>query len=612
MDFGYRAPQAKLGHNKAHGKRSDQKDLKPDHNQALDVSPDQALDTLLDGFRISDLIDQKDLHHLSEWDLETLEQFLTAPHLKYSFKAAREVELRSKSRRRLADTGTLAQYERAVRRLADADDYEDPYRHFSMLTLTEDWTSKQAKYLAKAALNRLASDALLRLTPVFLASITEIKPGNDREFALKSWYEAHYIKDLKTLKRKKIGLESLLELARASSYYAEVPPDIHGIRSRERLSQAAIGAKKRPPTRPKADPGPLLSTPPGREIHEMLEVATIEAAEREAQRAVAARKKGKRTVLGVVRKLEKQRLKTDPDFDWRSSIWHQALSDDRMSDDRRAALAVLIATGCRPVAVCKGVEGHLLKPKPTDNYYKIAVRIPQTKGSDTDFFGDIDPSLKLTEADKQAIRDLQDDMQVTSFNIKGQRWVYFVIECSTPEALWLAEYIKKEGVETPDQSGDDPREQAVLDQISGKTAGSLKISWKHHFQDPQGAAQKPEADRLKIATTKLSEKVARLARKAMPELKKRTRVTAYVFRHAISSDLKEVHDDRATVSAAMGHRSGDMASMYGTRQQSSRGPQNRAVRIKKIVPATLEIRNVKERRPEVVRVFRPVFRRAKL
>ena len=317
----------------------------------------------------------------------------------------------------------------------------------------------------------------------------------------------------------------------------------------------------------------------------------------DALRAADARKKGKRRVLGDVRRLEKQRLKTDPDFDWRSSIWRQALSDSRMSDDRRAALAVLIATGCRPVAVCKGVEGHLLKPKATDNYYNIAIRIPRTKGSDTDFFEDINPDLKLTEADKEAIRELKEDMQVTSYNVKGQPWVYFVIECSTPETLWLAEYIKGKGSENLATRGDDKRETEVLEQISGKTAGSLKISWRHHFKDPQDAARKSEPERLKIATTKLSDKVARLARKAMPELKKGPRVTAYVFRHAISSDLKEVIDDRATVSAAMGHRSGEMARMYGTRQQSSRGPQNRAARIQKIVPAALEIRNLRIRTP---------------
>jgi len=125
--------------------------------------------------------------------------------------------------------------------------------------------------------------------------------------------------------------------------------------------------------------------------------------------------------------------------------------------------------------------------------------------------------------------------------------------------------------------------KAVLEQISGKTDGSLKIAWKHASQDPRAAARKLEAERLKIATTKLSEKVARLAKKAMPELKKGSRLTAYVFRHAISSDLKQVQNDRAT--------------MYGTKHQSNRGSQNRAARFLKIVPETLEIRNVRQREP---------------
>ncbi|SDY84810.1 hypothetical protein [Citreimonas salinaria] len=536
----------------------------PSIGPALDI--EDVFKALLDDIDFSKLAGGL---QLTDWDRDRLERGLTLDLILDGFRAARDVELKSKPRTQLQDSGTLSQYSKAVRRLAEADPYGDPYRRFARLTKADDWTSTSARALAKAGLNRSASHAVLELLPALLEQLSADKDGPVTQ-GLQEWLRSQYNG---STRHGDLRGSDVLELARALNFLHDFPPDLHGRRAQAGFQKAAEqGRKKKSTAKAKRQSKPEQTPDFDGDYRAELEFH----AEIERERKAKSRKTGKRPALTHIRKLEAKRRKAGTDCDWRSEIWKQAVADPSLGDDRRAALAVLMGVGCRPAAITAGVHVVHLKGGLDDEHDRIAVRLPGTKLSDFDFLDQDHLTLKRTEADQEDISELRDDPAVQAFNTKGQAWVWYEFDCATPETRWLAKYVRRQKqAGMPRFQDSDPREQEVLKKLGKDAMCHSRIKWPHDFQDRAALQRKSKSELSVLITSAMSGRIKRLARAAFPELKKGgPQVTGYVFRHAWSADLKEALDDPEDVSRAMAHLSSRTGSRYGVRSQAA--PRNRA------------------------------------
>lgn len=224
---------------------------------------------------------------LKEEELEPL-MYLSLEALDVAFEQARRVEVLSKPKAHLEKTGTLKAYESAVSRLSrkevgDPFATGDPYHHFSMLTKNDEWRGRTVKYIAKAALNRLATDTVLQRLPGFymamghhLVEMGQLRAARKYAEKAKQLFAEHYRdEDAGTLlgldswtlsedeeaDRPRLDVHFFLELGRASRYLNETPPDIHAIRARARQKPAASSEQKKRSKSQVSDDLPLFSGP---------------------------------------------------------------------------------------------------------------------------------------------------------------------------------------------------------------------------------------------------------------------------------------------------------------------------------------------------------------
>lgn len=65
----------------------------------------------------------------------------------------------------------------------------------------------------------------------------------------------------------------------------------------------------------------------------------------------------KKSTLYKLNQHQRRRAKVLPAYDWRSHFWTAAvMSDTHLDDHRRACIATLILTGCRPSELCDDLE----------------------------------------------------------------------------------------------------------------------------------------------------------------------------------------------------------------------------------------------------------------
>ncbi|SFQ21530.1 hypothetical protein [Tranquillimonas alkanivorans] len=593
---------------------------------------------------IQDFLKRHDLTvGLDTQDLDVL-RYLSPELLHEAFEASRSVETLTRPTAMLRKSGTMKQYERAVRRLTEANRGGDPYAEYSMLTKTDAWKSRQSRSLAKAALNRSASSLILRELPSFYETLIHDARNQGQKNAgveakkLEGFLNHHYHDDGRPAREPALSLDDdgdaplydvdfLRRLARASKYLNQYPPDPHGIRSRKAMTRDRKKPSSPPeiPTIDELCTQRKLSKEDARiELDRILEYKKREfmdrgASEIDAQLEVDALiwqrkpaavrvRKSKRDALRQVHELENRQIKRDPNYDWRSEFWSKVLTHKHMDDDRRAQIAVLMTTGCRPVELYNGVTVHLLKQKNTDGYYRLLLRIPGSKVADERYLLDDDGSpLKRTDDDNALIREWMTDPRyedVRSFNQKGQAFRLLEIDAQQPEAIWLAQYMQEHGeVLDPAYRNLSKAETNAYREYDHQIALTKVIKLIHTPRDRDAWRMLDEQERRNTATSALSSQVASIGKKVFPKL--RTKITSYVLRHAFSSDFKAMTPDRADRGAVMGHQSTLTHGRYGHSSAAKRKlTRSRASQIRSF-KVCKPVRNPSHRYPGVTAVPKP-------
>lgn len=550
---------------------------------------------------------------LTKDDLETLQVYLAHDYISHGFREARSIELRSKPSYALS-AATQKLYKGQVRRLTETNENNDPYNQFSMLTIssqTRAETVSNGVYQSKAALNRLASRAMLEDLPqlyteilAFLKQSSAAKIKQDRTdeerqkiaetykqkaLALTKWRNRHYKPQDSNVDnsvgKPVIDADFLLSIARAAKFLNDFPPDIHGIRGREAIQTSNRKAKgtARKPARTRQD---LIDNG----VSDL--IASLETAPRKVKSG-----KAKRPVLARIGLKETRQRKLNPTFDWRSHVWKTAVNDPHIDDSKRALVAIQIALGPRPVEIAMGVNVHVLRAANTDDHYKILVRIAGAKTGDADYLDEEHRDYHKTDDDHAAIEQLKSDTQVMDFNSKGQVWKLFEIDCAFPEMRWLADYVRRVGLPLDDDyAGSLYADEAQAFGAYAKDithSAFMGFQVKHH--DIDRARQMTASERDMNAANSFSNMLVRLGKSAFPKLP--DRLTGYVYRHALASDLKAAEVDPEVISQTVGHISGRITQRYGSNLHATkRTYSNRASAISKRFTAS-PVRNTAKRTP---------------
>lgn len=326
-------------------------------------------------------------------NITILTQYLRFEFLAQAYSNARSIELHSRPSHMLS-VATRRLYSGAVRRLTTADQNGDPYNQFALLAAEQTAMSKynrNAYYQSKAALNREAARVMLDELPRVLGAlfaflkrasahmIKEDRSHSDRmaiaaafrkKFnAYADWHKQHYHVPLDKSNFEtpsEISMNSLLEIARATKYLIDFPPDLHGVRGRTgyRLphacdqSKGSIGLGDATQDNHELPPHQIRSQPMPQKMH---------------------RSKAKRKVLTRLGRIEINKRKKDQNYDWRTAIWSEALCDKHINDTKRALIAVQIALAPRPIETAMGVTIYLLREDCTTDSDRLLIRINGAK-----------------------------------------------------------------------------------------------------------------------------------------------------------------------------------------------------------------------------------------
>ena len=524
---------------------------------------------------------------LRDEDLETLRLYLTDRFLGPAWAASRDVEARGRANGTLAP-GTRATYARMVANLKKQHRHGDAYAQLPMLTIDGREPSTSTKATAKTALNHAATRVIGETLPAFYGHLdgwlTAQKIGDPeaRKASIREWRRAHYHDEFLENLRPIFDAQALLEMARAIRFLNENRPDPHAVRSRAKLKNAPKQGKKSKPPAPRMPSSAELEAAGASpmEASFAVEKALAEALKKEPNRT-------KKDVLNTINRWESRNKRRGLEHDFRSAFWKAVQAAPRMKDDRKAALAVMMTVSCRPAELAKGIHIHVLRASNTDDHYRIIARVPGTKLSHADILEDESLMFRRTAEDTAVLQALMGDPAVEGFHTKGQPWRLMEIECRSPEARWLAQYVRENASpEALDIGNMTVEEHDAFEEYLGDVTHHTLISIPHTPQDPIASSMSSESDRLKTIVTSFGESVNTIAQRALLPTQIEDRVTPYVFRHAYAGDLKAFHEDVDGRSAAMGHSSSRTISRYGSSQQAqhsaARNGTNRASQLVKV------------------------------
>lgn len=395
----------------------------------------------------------------------------------------------------LYESGTWQKYEQRAAALARKHPKRDPFAAYLANDAHGSWTGANSRQSYRSALTRLAARDVLDLAPGFWRQlIDETKDAQAKRQRIRD-LEPHG--DAETRRRIKaadlaLSPESLRRLERAVAFIMQVRPD---------PDHTAV----RHPS-PGAEPEALVS------------------------RADAS----KTDTLYALNRHQRRRAKTHPNYNWRDQFWNAAVLPDPYLDDyRRACVATLMLTGCRPSEFCDDL-GVRVAATAYEGRNHLAFKIAGAKRADS---AHANPG-------------------------KGQEWRLIKIRCQTPEAAWVFDYVSAQ----PDQRI------------------TLRLDAPAH--DQKGIPLMPSERRRRVAG-RLNKLVARLGKVAFPRL--RHTLSPYVFRHALSSDLRIAGGawSKSEIAAGLGHQSTRTQSHYGSPNTSRGVTGSRAAQITQISASTL-------------------------
>lgn len=253
----------------------------------------------------------------------------------------------------------------------------------------------------------------------------------------------------------------------------------------------------------------------------------------------------KRSALSALNRHQARKQKLDADYDWRSKFWDAAvLRDEYISDHMRACISILMITGCRPSELSER-HGVTVKVEDEGTSPALVITIQSSKadhGIGASLLSTIEPGV-------------HNNAQQTAF--RGQPYRQMLIRPRTPEALWLARYCRR---------------QQRSASLSAMNSG-VQLTIASQEQSKSGVWLHP-AERDRRVSVKLGKLIGRLGKIAFPRL---ATLTPYVFRHAVTSDLKSDGDFSAEqIACALGHRSTRTGSIYGSASSMGKRPGIRA------------------------------------
>ncbi|MGK8236150.1 hypothetical protein ACLGGT_18570 [Roseovarius sp. MS2] len=386
----------------------------------------------------------------------------------------------------LYHSGTWQKYEQRAAALARKHPSRDPFAAYLSWTEHGGWAGANSRQSYRSALVRLAAQTVLELAPGYwrhmLAKTTDTEAHGVlvRHLDEETWCQ---IKSATHL----ISRAELKMFRGAVAFLFQVRPDPE----HTAIRQASNNGQDRSP-KPRTE-------------------------------------NSKKQTLYALNQHQRRRAKESPGYDWRSHLWARAVLPDRYIDDKaRAAIAVLMLTGCRPSEL-------------SDD---LGVFIMAFERGDLDHLAFEISGAKLAEDDAGG-------------HGKGQDLRKIEICCQTPEAHWLFTHVS-------DHSG-----------------GQMLIKLAAPFHSQTGMQLMP-TERQRRVTNRLGKLTERLGRIAFPRLQQR--LSPYVFRHALSSDLRSGGGRWSTekIAVMLGHQSTRTQSNYGSANTSRGLAGNRAEQITQV------------------------------
>lgn len=407
-------------------------------------------------------------------------------------------------------SGTWQKYEQRAAALARKHPSRDPFRAYLSRTEHDDWTCANSRQSYRSALVRLAAQTVLELAPGYWrhvhAKTSDTEARKQLVRHLKRHLDGEALHQIKSA-TSALSRAELKTFENAVAFLIQIPPDPEHTAVR----QASNNGRNNSP------------------------------------RAETSKKKA----LYALNQHQRRRTKESPGYDWRSHFWQRAvLPDGHLDDHRRACLAVLMLTGCRPSELADDL-GVVIRAFERNSENYLAFEISGAKLADADAGG----------------------------QGKGQERRWIEVSAQTPEAIWLFVH------------------------VSDQYDGQMLISLAAPSHSQTGIALMP-TERQRRVTNRLGKLIERLGRIAFPRLQQR--LSPYVFRHALSSDLRSGGGRWSgdEIAVLLGHQSTRTQSNYGSANTSRGLSGNRADQITQ-VSALNPVRRPERGHPAVLGRPRP-------
>ncbi|WP_138936631.1 site-specific integrase [Roseovarius arcticus] len=392
----------------------------------------------------------------------------------------------------LLQSGTWHKYEQRTAAIARKHPSRDPFISYLAMDAEGGWTTANSRQSDRSALTRMAARDVLELGPLYWRQMITGQKNEDDQRHLVQCLKPHLDVDVRGRmagSQEPLSRDGLHQLSGAIAFLLQVRPDPHHTALRDRPAKKDT----------REDPGASSSTA------------------------------SQKTTLYALNQHQRRKAKTFPNYDWRSHFWGKAvILDDHLDDHRRARLAALMLTGCRP------------------SEFSDDLGVTVYKVTDSDH-----PSLRFEIMGAKVSDDVGTHLG------KGQEWRVIKLACLTAEALWLFHHMSK-------------RNQSCL---------ALEIAAKTRKQNGETLMPIERHHRVSVSLSKL---VSRLGRIAFPRL--RHNLTPYVFRHALTSDFKSGGHalEECDLAAALGHQSTRTQEHYGNANTARGLAGSRALQIREV------------------------------
>ncbi|MGQ3489380.1 hypothetical protein [Roseovarius pacificus] len=402
-------------------------------------------------------------------------------HLFHASLEAHDFAVLSNKRVSFADlyeSGTWQKYEQRASALARKHPSRDPLIAYLANDRHGSWTGANSRQSYRSALVRLAARDVLELAPRFWRLVIAEADGDVARRQLILELKPHVDEETRDRIGRAVEVPSptdIQKLKRAVEFLIQVPPDPDHTAVR---SRATVPDRQDPKARTTSS---------------------------------------KKDTLYALNRHQRRKSNTNPGYNWRDRFWNAAvIPDPHLEDDRRACIAALMLTGCRPSEL-------------SDD---LGVRVSALERAGQPYLAFEIAGAKLAE-------------ETGERHGKGQERRNIELRCQTPEAEWLFAY------------------------ATGQDSGQCFLGMPAPAYSQNGIPLMPTERRRRV-TGSLGKLIGRLGKVAFPRLQQR--LTPYVFRHALSSDLRTRGGiwDKEDIAAALGHRSTRTQKHYGS-ANTSRG-----------------------------------------